>query len=149
MNQNIDNSKKRYEKKKFKHLFVQLNNSCHICQSHCNTVFPSQFVKKIFTCSALISVIGGPSGGSLHCGCCEGMLGGQVSGWWLRWDTWHAPERFDQVGCSEEVVTLHSGQNSLSTPVLPCSTTGTGPAEEGERITIEYLYMYIYIYLYI
>lgn len=22
----------------------------------------------------------------------------QVSGWWLRWDTWHAPERFDQWG---------------------------------------------------
>lgn len=24
--------------------------------------------------------------------------GSQVSGWWLRWDTWHAPERLDQWG---------------------------------------------------
>lgn len=28
------------------------------------------------------------------------------------------------------VVTLHSGQSSPGTPMLPCSITGTGPAEE-------------------
>lgn len=62
-----------------------------------------------------------------------------MSGWWLRWDTWHTPERFDQSGwggggrcCSVGVVMLHSGQSFPGTPALPCSTAGTGP---GERST--------------
>lgn len=56
-----------------------------------------------------------------------------MSGWWLKWDTWHTPERFDQGGCTEGVVTLHSGQSSPSTPTLPCSTTGTGPVEKKRK----------------
>lgn len=73
----------------------------------------------------------------LPSGSCEGLdfrgRGDQVSGWWLRWDTWHTPERFDQGGCSVKVVTLHSGQSSPGTPMLPCSTTGTGPGKKEER----------------
>lgn len=61
------------------------------------------------------------------------VLGGQVSGWWLRWDTWHTPERFDQGGCSVGVVMLHSGQSSQGIPMLPCSTTGTDPGEEKKK----------------
>lgn len=56
-----------------------------------------------------------------------------MSGWWLRWDTWHTPERFDQGGCSVGVVMLHSGQSSPGIPMLPCSTTGTGPGEEKKK----------------
>lgn len=67
-----------------------------------------------------------------------------MSGWWLRWDTWHTPERFDRGGCSEGVVTLHSGQNSPSTPMLPCSTTDTGPVEKkGKKVYMHGLEHYI------
>lgn len=60
----------------------------------------------------------------------RGGRGGQVSGWGLRWDTWHTPERSDRGCCSTGVVMLHSGQSSPGTPVRPGSITGTGPADE-------------------
>lgn len=70
-----------------------------------------------------------------------GTGGDQVIGWQLRWDTWHTPERSDRGRCSVGVVTLHSGQSSPGTPVLPCSTAGTGPVEkkeeDGEKVVIE------------
>ena len=53
-----------------------------------------------------------------------------MSGWWLRWDTWHTPERSDRGCCSTGVVMLHSGQSSPGTPVRPGSIAGTGPADE-------------------
>lgn len=59
-----------------------------------------------------------------------GVAGVEVSGWMLRWDTWHTPERSDQGGCSVGAVMLHSGQSFPGTPVLLCSTAGTGPGEE-------------------
>lgn len=60
----------------------------------------------------------------------------QVFGWMVAemghlahsWEVW--PGEASSVG----VVTLHSGQSSPGTPVLPCSTAGTGPV--GQKRTV-------------